>query len=225
MKFTKDEACKELAAKIPQKGQTLNLSERSISEQVEKLLTLIANDETELSDFVEKVLPILRTADANVRNDVSTGIKNYKDNNPLPPKKDDQEKTKNDNDDDALAKLLARIDALEKENSDNKKKNKLTERRSEITAKLKAKGVKDDEWISSFLDEVSLDADDFNVDAKVESYLKVYNKTESKIRKNATPGSGGGKREGEDKELDDILNKAAQLKNGLVFEKAEENKK
>ena len=48
MKFTKEQAIKELEAKIPNKGQTLNISKRTISEQVETLLPLIANDEMEL---------------------------------------------------------------------------------------------------------------------------------------------------------------------------------
>ena len=77
MKFTKDDARKELSTRMTTKGEKLNLSERSLNEQLDTLIPLLANDETELSEFVEKVLPIFKTADANVRNDVSAGIKDY----------------------------------------------------------------------------------------------------------------------------------------------------
>ena len=78
MKFTKEDARKELMSKIPNKGQTLQLSERSINEMLETLMPLVANDETELSDFVDRVLPTFKTADGNVRHEVSAGINKYK---------------------------------------------------------------------------------------------------------------------------------------------------
>ena len=53
MKFTKDEAYKELVVRMTAKGEKLNLSERSVNEQLETLISLIANEEMELTDFVE----------------------------------------------------------------------------------------------------------------------------------------------------------------------------
>ena len=89
MKFTKEDANKELVARMTAKGEKLNLSQRSMNEQVEHMYTLIANEEMELVDFVDKVLPFVKTSDANVRNDVSQGIKDYKSHNPIvEPKKD-----------------------------------------------------------------------------------------------------------------------------------------
>ena len=55
-KFTKEQALEELKKQIPGKGEKLNLSERSISEQLETLTPLLATDDTELSDFINKVL-------------------------------------------------------------------------------------------------------------------------------------------------------------------------
>ena len=212
MKFTKEDACKELAAKIPQKGQTLNLSERSINEMLETLMMLVANDETELEDFVTSVLPTFRTADGNVRNDVSVGIKNYKDSNPVvvTPKKEDGKEDGKKNDDDAMAKALARIEELERKNADNERRAKLTSRRDEIASKMREKGVKNREWVNSFLDEVSFDGDEFDVDAKVESYVKMYNLSNANYDPDATPrGAGGGK--GEDKALNDVIKGASQF--------------
>ena len=192
MKFTKEDACKDLMSKIPTKGETLQLSERSINEQLETLMPLLANDETELADFITSVLPIFKTADANVRANVSAQVKEYKEKNPIqePPKK--QEPSKKE--DDEVAQLLERINALEKKNADNEKAKLLAQRRSDITAIMKEKGVKDGEWINDFLEAVSLDGEDFDAATRAESYVKIYNKTKSKVNKNLSPeeSEGGG---------------------------------
>ena len=211
MKFTKEDACKELATKIPQKGQTLNLSERSINEMLDTLMPLLANDDTELSAFVEQVLPAFRTADGNIKNDVSVGIKDYREKNPVTPvvKKDD-DPSKKANEDDAMAKALARIEELERKNAENEKKAQLSNRRAEVVSKMKEKGVKDKEWINAFLDEVSLDGEGFDVDAKVESYVKMYNKSLAIVDPDITPvDAGKGKRE--DKELSDVIKGASNF--------------
>lgn len=212
MKFTKEEACKELATKIPQKGQTLNLSERSINEMLDTLMPLLANDDTELSTFVEQVLPAFRTADGNIKNDVSVGIKDYKEKNPVTTvaKKVDEDPSKKANEDDAMAKALARIEELERKNAENEKKAQLSNRRAEVVSKMKEKGVKDKEWINAFLDEVSLDGEGFDVDAKVESYVKMYNKSLAIVDSDITPvDAGRGKRE--DKELSDVIKGASNF--------------
>lgn len=192
MKFTKEDACKDLISKIPTKGETLQLSERSINEQLETLMPLLANDDTELADFITSVLPIFKTADANVRANVSAQVKEYKEKNPIqePPKK--QEPSKKE--DDEVAKLLERINALEQKNADNEKAKALAKRRSDVTAIMKEKGVKDGEWINDFLEAVSLDGDDFDAATRAESYVKIYNKTKSKVNKNLSPeeSEGGG---------------------------------
>ena len=211
MKFTKEDACKELATKIPQKGQTLNLSERSINEMLDTLMPLLANDDTELSAFVEQVLPAFRTADGNIKNDVSVGIKDYKEKNPITPvvKKDD-DPSKKAKEDDAMAKALARIEELERKNAENEKKAQLSNRRAEVVSKMKEKGVKDKEWINAFLDEVSLDGEGFDVDAKVESYVKMYNKSLAIVDPDITPvDAGKGKRE--DKELSNVIKGASDF--------------
>jgi hypothetical protein len=192
MKFTKEDACKDLMSKIPTKGETLQLSERSINEQLETLMPLLANDETELADFITSVLPIFKTADANVRANVSAQVKEYKEKNPIqdPPKKQEQSKKE----DDEVAKLLERINALEQKNADNEKAKAIAQRRSDITAIMKEKGVKDGEWINDFLEAVSLDGEDFDATTRAESYVKIYNKTQSKVNKNLSPedSNGGG---------------------------------
>ena len=162
-KFTKEQALEELKKQIPGKGEKLNLSERSISEQLETLMPLLATDDTELSDFINKVLPIFKTADANVRNDVSVGIKDYKDKNPVKTQEPPSTKTDTDVKDDAMAAALKRIEELERKNAENEALALRNKRRSDIISKMSDKGCKDKEWVSNLLDEVNLDGEDFDV--------------------------------------------------------------
>jgi hypothetical protein len=187
MKFTKDEAHKELVAKMTTKGEKLNLSERSINEQLEKLIALIANDETELGAFVDSILPLVKTADANVRNDVSVGINEYKKNNPIQePKKETKEEKVDPN-----AELVARLAALEHELSESKKQRALLDIKGNLINEMKKKGIEDEDWINSFVSEVNI-TEDFDVNAKAEHYLGVYNKMYSKVKSNVTPHGAGG---------------------------------
>ena len=210
MKFTKEDALKELKSKIPTNGEKLNLSERSIKEQIETLLPLMVTEETELDDFVTKVLPIFRTADANVRNDVSVGIKQFKDNNQKHDNDDETPKPNQDGNSDELSKLLQRITELEKKNKETEKSKKISERRSDIISKMQEKGCKNKEWIEDFLNEVNLDVDDFNVDERVEKYLKVFNKSKAARANNSNVDSPEPSTD-EHKELDKTIEGAAKF--------------
>lgn len=186
MKFTKEEAYKDLVAKMTTNGEKLNLSERSINEQLENLISLVATEETELSDFVEKVMPLIKTADNNVRNDVSVGINKYKEENSIKgatdtTKKDDKVVPKNEEND-----LEKRLIALEKELQDAKHEQYTQSIRKKVIDKLKTKGVTNTEWISNLLSEVVI-AEDFDVDGKVDAYLKLYNMSNSNFNPDATP--------------------------------------
>ena len=51
---------------------------------------------------------------------------------------------------------------------------------------MKEKGITDTEWIDSFLGEVTINKD-IDVDAKAESFLKIYNKTKAIVDPSQTP--------------------------------------
>lgn len=203
MKFTKEDAYKELVKQMTVNGEKLNLSDRSINEQVEALLPLIANDELELTDFVTKTLPIFKTANANVRNDVAQGIREYKDNNPINPT---PTSTPKESQNAEIAKLLERIEKMESESAAVKQREKEDGIRKTIYSKLKEKGVKDKDWVNSFLSEITI-TEDFDVDAKVESYLNIYNKAMANIPSNITPATAGGRQITED----DTIKQAAAI--------------
>ena len=81
MKFTKEEALKEIKALL---GEAPQISERSIQEATETLLTF-ATDETELADFVEKAKPFFSTFEGNLRAEVAEKVKNAKPKDPAKP--------------------------------------------------------------------------------------------------------------------------------------------
>ena len=193
MKFTKEDANKELVAKMTAKGEKLNLSQRSMNEQVEHLYSLIANEEMELADFVEKVLPFVKTADANVRNDVSQGIKDYKSQNPIVDKTKDP--TKNVEPTDANKELLERLEALERKNRESELELYNRTTKASLSTKMKELGIKNTKWIEMMLDNVTI-TENFDVDANANKYLELYNDMQSDIDPSVTPkGTGGGRQD------------------------------
>lgn len=191
MKFTKEDVYKELVTKLTAKGEKLNLSQRSINEQIEALLPLVANDEMELADFVEKVLPIIKTSDANVRNDVSQGIKEYIDNNPTNTHQGTKTKGKeatNAGDDN---ELLKRLEALEQKNQEQEMQLRVKGIKTQLVSKLKDLGVKSDKWIDSLITNIDIN-ENFDIESKAQSYLELYNSMQSDIDVDVTPRNAGG---------------------------------
>ena len=189
MKFTKEDANKELVAKMTAKGEKLNLSQRSMNEQVEHLYTLIANEEMELADFVEKVLPFVKTSDANVRNDVSQGIKDYKNQNPIVEPKN--EPIVKNEPTDPNKELLERLEALEKKNRENELKLHNQNIKSNLSAKMKELGIKNAKWIDMMLENVAI-TEDFDVDTNATKYLELYNTMQADVDPSVTPNSTQG---------------------------------
>lgn len=189
MKFTKEQAFEILRSNLTNGGKkTLRMSEKSINAQLDTLIPLVANDEMELNDFIEKVKPTFATMNSNAEKDNSDFIKQWKeqhpDPNPDPNNPDPTKPTTTDNPE--WKAMMDRIAALEKENNENKLKAEVAEKRTELVAKMKEKGITDTEWIDSFLGEVTIDKD-IDVEAKAESFLKIYNKTKSAVNPSQTP--------------------------------------
>lgn len=198
MKFTKEDAYKELVARMTAKGEKLSLSDISINRTLDTLMPLI-NEETELADFLDNYLPLFNVANANVRNDVSVRIKEYLDKNPK-----DKPANANPSPNDILMK---RLEELEQTVAETKKENIKREKKSVLVSKLKEKGVKDVNWIESLLEEIPID-EDFDVDAKVSNYLNIYNMLKAQIDNNVTPGEPGGGN-GKENKLKERIAKAA----------------
>lgn len=182
MKFTKEEAGKELAAKLSKSVENIDAWDRTIRENVETLWGILGEEnEIELNDFVSKSLPLfnttagfMRKTNADLAKSYEEKIEQLKKNQPIPPTPDPNKE------------LIERLAALEKANEEQKTKLAIETKRKELTDKLKDKGVKDAKWINDLFSLVSVQADT-DVDAEVDKYVNLYNSSRSRYNSNVTP--------------------------------------
>lgn len=193
MKFTKEQAIEKLKAILTNGGKkTLRMSEKSIERQLETLMPLIADDETELDVFIEKVKASFEVMNSNVEKDNSDFVNQWKKDHPENGGSGGDGGKKEKDVPPETQALLDRIQALEDRNSAIEREKTISQKRRDLKKKLKDKGVSNDEWCDMVMSEISI-ADDTDVDAKAESLLKLYNKQKAEVRFNVGPlGSGGG---------------------------------
>lgn len=184
MKFTKEEAFEELKSELAKSGRTLHLSDRTINETLENLIPLLANDETEKSDFISKVCPVLKTANANMEKEKADFIKTYKP--PVEEEKKPDEKVPPVVGDETIAELKAKLEKLESIYETDKRNKTIGALKRSLKSKLKEKGVSDEEWLDTFIPELNI-TEQFDVDSKIDSYVKIYNKSKATTPPDVTP--------------------------------------
>lgn len=192
MKFTTEQAVEALRSELTNKGRkTLHMSERTLAKQAEILVKKLANDETGLPEFVADAIEILNEFEGDARKKNSDFAK-YKElhpeSEPNPPADSEPSKPAESPN---IAELMERIAALEKDKADANKRASIAQKRKDITVKLKEKGVKDEEWLNDLLSEVNI-TEDFDVDAKTESYVKLYNKSKANGGGSVPPANPNG---------------------------------
>lgn len=196
MKFTKEQALEELKAQLTKGGKTLHLSERTISESLDTLIPLSANDDTELADFANAMFPVFETTNKNMEKEKADFIKSYK------PKTIKTEETKIEGDD-PLLPIKEKLEKMEAALEQKRKEEAIAAMTKKVKTTLKSKGVKDDDWIDSLLPELNI-TEDFDVNAKVESYVKLYNKSHAAAPTIITPFSTTGASDDLSKLWDDV---------------------
>lgn len=208
MKFTQNEAAKKISGILTRGGKDLQMSERSINENLDSLMKLMVTDETELDDFIAKVKPMFETMNANAKKDYSDFVNKWKEEHPEQNPPTDPEPPKPTENPEMKA-LMDRIAALEKDKTESEKKASIAQKKKDLTDKLKEKGVKDDEWLNDFLSEVNI-TEDFDVDAKTESYVKLYNKSKANGGNPPLPGNPSGGAPNQQNSMDDVVALAKQ---------------
>ena len=211
MKFTKEEAGKEIAAKLSKSVENIGAWDRTIRENVETLWGILGEEnEIELADFVAKSLPLFNTTAGFMRKTNADLAKSYEEKiellkqqqTPSPSPTPDPNK-----------ELIERLAALEKANEEQKTKLAIDAKRQELTDKLKEKGVKDAKWINDLFGLVSVQADT-DVDAEVDKYVNLYNSSRSRYNSNVTPSSS--KNDPDDYVNNTIKNAVNIVKGGVV---------
>lgn len=214
MKFTKEEAGKEITARLSKSVENINAWDRTIKENVETLWSILGEDnEIELKDFADKALPLFNTTAGFLRKTNADIAKSYEDKikelqgkivTPTPSPQPQPSPTPAIDEE-----LRKRIEALELENKEAKQRILVAEKKESLTAKLKEKGVKDSKWINSLLGLVTID-DTTDIDAMATKYVDFYNSGKSTIQHNVTPGGAGGS----DNYVNDTIKNAANIVKG-----------
>lgn len=209
MKFTKDEAYKDLVAKLTAKGEKLNLSERTLKQQLETLIKFVANDDMELEDFVKAVIDDVKSLDGQYRKDNSDFIKEWEKNHPAPTEpKPNPAPAPSGTENPEMKALLERLAVLENENKAAKREKTINETKSLLKKSLKEKGVKDSEWLDLMLQKVAI-TEDFDVEQESDYYLKLYNKSNPIPSDGVTPkGTNGG---GENPQVNNSIKAASEM--------------
>ena len=212
MKFTKEAAGKEIAAKLSKSVENIGAWDRTIRENVETLWGILGEEnEIELADFVAKSLPLFNTTAGFMRKTNADLAKSYEEKIEL--LKQQQPTPSPSPTPDPNKELIERLAALEKANEEQKTKLAIEAKRQELTDKLKEKGVKDAKWINDLFGLVSVQSDT-DVDAEVDKYVNLYNSSRSRYNSNVTPSSS--KNDPDDYVNSTIKNAVNIIKGGVV---------
>lgn len=198
MKFTKEQAIKELEAKVPAKDKDLDLG-RTITEAVDNSIALIGEDsEIELSDFVEKVYKQVKTSIGLTHSENSKVAQKMQEQlaelqrkidgqqTPTPPKKTE---TEIKSDDPAIQAMLEKLTEMEKKLQKQEREVTIADKRAALKAKM-AEDIKDSEWIDAYLAEIQV-TEETDVEAKAKDYVAFYNKISAGRRRSTTPRQTG----------------------------------
>lgn len=190
MKFTKEEASKELTSKLSTKVENIDLWQRTIRENVETLWSIYGeNSDVELSDFVAKALPLfettagfIRKTNADVAKPLQEKIKQLQEeqaaHKPQEPKEPNEA-------------LIQRLEALEEENNRQKRELKTREMKTKFAKILSEKGVANEGFVTAMADK-QVFTDDFDFEAASNACLELYNSVRADVAKNVTPQSTKG---------------------------------
>lgn len=206
MKFTKEEFSEELKKKLTNGGKKkLAQSDRTFNAHVERIYKRFEkreDDDTELDDAVADYLPDFEEIEGNMRKDNASFINEWKKSHPeKDPDKAPDDPTGNGGrggqggnagGDDAMSKILAKLDALEKKQNERDKAEKIADKRKELKSALKKDGVEDTEWIDSYIKKLNI-TEETDIDEEKDDALKLYNKSNSQTPPYQTPGGAGGK--------------------------------
>lgn len=201
--ITKEDVRKELVSRLTATGETLQVSDRTIDEQLETLIPLIATEGMEVAEFVDKTFGVFKTTDTNVRDGKSKVAKEQleeinrlkaeieKIKTPpvdVKPKADDPVMQK-------LAELEAKFASAEREKS-------ISETKKQLASKLR-ETVKNDKWIEKEVARLQI-GDNFDLESGVSDLLESYNIAVSSIDSGVTPRGSGAPTENFEKDFADV---------------------
>lgn len=217
MKFTKKQLLDTLKGKLTANGKHLSISDKTITGLSDSHYDLLVNEETELDDFVSRILPQFVTLNGNYEKDNADFIKSWQKDH---PSGNGGKGEGNGNADDngngngngnsggsspELTALLERLNKLEEKEAAVEAERNLSQKRSELRAKLKEKGVKDDKWAETYLKKLTI-TNDSDLDKEAADALEFYNMAHSSTTHNTPGGSGGSETKTDWSDVINIIN-------------------
>lgn len=180
MKFTKEEAVEKLNQQLTNGGKKpLRMSTKTLNEHTENLMSLVADDEMELDDFITKVKPMLENVNSNMEKDRSDFIKEYEKNHSTEPKPGEPKPGEpKPGEKSEIEKMREELDLIKAQRAKEEDERAVAAKRSEIRKYLTDNNVKDEKWIDSILSIANIGKDD-DAEEKGKTYLEFYNKSHS----------------------------------------------
>jgi hypothetical protein len=198
MKFTEEEAYKELVAKMTNNGKApLQASERTIKTMLKRYYGKFATEETELSDFVKDNIEDFKDFDGQARKDNADFVKKYQEEHPAKTEKPIDEKPKTE-----LEKLMAEMAEIKQVIESSKKEKTIAQKKEELVSKMKELGVKNEDWAKTMVNKMSI-REDTDVDTEANDFLQIYNKFQAGTKNDVTPENSH-KTNNDSKMFDDI---------------------
>lgn len=217
MKFTKKQLLDTLKGKLTANGKHLSISDKTITSLSDSHYDLLVNEETELDDFVSRILPQFVTLNGNYEKDNADFIKSWQKDHPSGNGgKDEGNGNADDNGNGngngnscgsspELTALLERLNKLEEKEAAVEAERILSQKRSELRAKLKEKGVKDEKWAETYLKKLTI-TNDSDLDKEAADALEFYNMAHSSTTHNTPGGSGGSETKTDWSDVINIIN-------------------
>lgn len=220
MKFTKEQAFEKLKGFLTESGKKpLRMTELSLNRQLDTLMPILTDDETELDDFFEKSKESFKTMNSDAEFNNSNFAKNFEKEFKEQWEKDhpSQETNKDEGGEgekEGLSKaVLDRLKALEEKDAMHEAEKIKTTKRSELIKKLKEKKVDDTEWLNAYVNKIPISGDT-DIDAEANDALALYNRSNSHFDNNVTPQGVGG-RVKEDEHRDDDVKTLLKRNRGI----------
>lgn len=198
MKFTKEQAFEKLKGILTENGKKpLRMTEISINRQLDALMPILASEETELDDFVEKSKESFSTMNSNAEYDNSKFAKSFeqefkekweKEHQTTPPITPPTNGEGSENE--LMKQMQEEIRQLKEDNAKSKAEKEITGKRSELVSKLKEKKIEDEKWIDAYIKKLPINADT-DVETEANDALAFYNISNSHVGSGVTPQGGG----------------------------------
>lgn len=198
MKFTKEQAFEKLKGILTENGKKpLRMTEISINRQLDALMPILASEETELDDFVEKSKESFSTMNSNAEYDNSKFAKSFeqefkekweKEHQTTPPTTPPTNGGGSENE--LMKQMQEELRQLKEDNAKSKAEKEITGKRSELVSKLKEKKIEDEKWIDAYIKKLPINADT-DVETEANDALAFYNISNSHVGSGVTPQGGG----------------------------------